>query len=559
MQPINGRPGFTQFEEWEPNSVVAIKCMGRLQEVKEFFDNNDSYSGLGQGRGGPEYKYQKTLGKGGQGLCAHYKSMLDDTKGLPRDIVLKVGLDGWENRAVRYEKQQLSKYKRAAHIVQAIDQTSLGFKPRSGVKRILHPHDSSDEEGSSGDEDRPAPPDTMRKRRKRMDQAELDKRSQRWYQGRDRDNPSLYLTEDGLPNVGALSIEDSPPGDNKDYIIIELFANGTLWNFICRMNAHKQKVPGRILWSFWLCMVKQCIAMAYPPRKFHPERFTRPKGDLDEMIPDEQYRWRMKRMVHFDIDPQNIFVADFDMSEQHMIGPRLKLGDFGLAMEMKTQKRDVYYQSVRKQGKNLYFTPESFAEEWDHLDVSRNGSNVCDARTAGSFGPETNVYMIGNVGFNLVTGLVSPNPPLPGFVNGPDGQQTITYGWRILESTYEHVDMDLRTMIARCMCHYPDERPSLEELLAHAQAGLAKAAPAGQSDDEVRTWLRDYVHSASVQPEDPPTATTTGTGTGTAPQAGPGSSSGPATVVPAPVTVVPLATAAQETVIQENFIPDTGI
>lgn len=56
-------------------------------------------------------------------------------------------------------------------------------------------------------------------------------------------------------------------------------------------------------------MVRSCVAMKYPPRKFHPDRPTwrRPNGrtDLIERIPPPHKRWRAKNWVHFDIDPTN--------------------------------------------------------------------------------------------------------------------------------------------------------------------------------------------------------------------------------------------------------------
>jgi hypothetical protein len=45
--------------------------------------------------------------------------------------------------------------------------------------------------------------------------------------------------------------------------------------------------------------------MAFPPRKFHKDRKLKKTGDLDEIIPPVANQWRMKRMVHFDMDPKN--------------------------------------------------------------------------------------------------------------------------------------------------------------------------------------------------------------------------------------------------------------
>ena len=70
-------------------------------------------------------------------------------------------------------------------------------------------------------------------------------------------------------------------------------------------------------------MVKSCLAMKYPPRKFHPDR-ARGAGpsaekdgqDLDEQVPPAKRRWRAKRMVHFDIDPSNGKLSAYSICEE---------------------------------------------------------------------------------------------------------------------------------------------------------------------------------------------------------------------------------------------------
>lgn len=96
------------------------------------------------------------------------------------------------------------------------------------------------------------------------------------------------------------------PDDQKDFIVLEYVANGDLRDLIAKVNAMNAKFPDRVLWSFFLCLVKQCIGLAYYPRKFHPDRHNAGDGrDLDETIPPDAQKWRWKNMIHFDYDPLN--------------------------------------------------------------------------------------------------------------------------------------------------------------------------------------------------------------------------------------------------------------
>ncbi len=165
-------------------------------------------------------------------------------------------------------------------------------------------------------------------------------------------------------------------GQRRDYIIMEYLQNGSLAGLIVKLNELKaDKIPNRVLWGFWLCrkyleesnkkwgsqwshiktVIRACIAMEYPPRKFHPLRnkpqspegavpflqakannmireckrlgirlfdpqeyarmeaqYNQLEGDLVENLPNptekESLNWKRERrqnMVHRDLDPTN--------------------------------------------------------------------------------------------------------------------------------------------------------------------------------------------------------------------------------------------------------------
>ncbi|TGJ86460.1 hypothetical protein E0Z10_g2289 [Xylaria hypoxylon] len=53
---------------------------------------------------------------------------------------------------------------------------------------------------------------------------------------------------------------------------VEYLPNGSLGDFVERIRQARQFVPNRLQWRIWLCLVRQCVAMAFPPN-----------------IPDEEY------------------------------------------------------------------------------------------------------------------------------------------------------------------------------------------------------------------------------------------------------------------------------
>ncbi len=126
----------------------------------------------------------------------------------------------------------------------------------------------------------------------------------RWDEDPDRQpdflTDSLGYDYVGGPNAWAPQVVE----EEKDYIVLEYLQNGDLKNMITKIFNDRGLIPDRVLWSFWLCLVKQCIGLAYYPRKFHPNR-RQNTGNLDEFIPPPEQRWREKRMVHFDFDPLN--------------------------------------------------------------------------------------------------------------------------------------------------------------------------------------------------------------------------------------------------------------
>ena len=138
-------------------------------------------------------------------------------------------------------------------------------------------------------------PANRKKRKPRHQQSsqEREKKRARW------DPPPPV----GLVRPQALA-EDNAREPRKNYVVIEYLPAGDLKNLIAKVRNDNGFFPNSVLWQLFRCLLKQCIGLAYPVRKFHPDRMTT-EGDLEEMIPPEEQKWRKRRFVHFDFDPFN--------------------------------------------------------------------------------------------------------------------------------------------------------------------------------------------------------------------------------------------------------------
>ncbi|OTA99631.1 hypothetical protein M426DRAFT_16233 [Hypoxylon sp. CI-4A] len=314
-------------------NLRASTARGELRDFKEFFFD------------APRYNYIKCLGYGSFGIAAVFRD--GDSK-----YVVKFPAKGDQaiSDGLQEEALKTKKVRRSAHCIQVVDPEKIGQESRDYIAP-LSDTDSSEDWDSSGDES--ATDDrlevlagdfmkTLRENRRTTElkkvQAALDKETRQAFIG--QNNQKL------------------PLDDWTDFIILEYLESGDLKSLIYKLASRgrmrmglRVHIPNRILWSFWLCLVRGCIAMEYPPRKFsrdrkrpaqdlseHPasrkrrgadgqvvydngierflqERFDNLENDLIEEIPNKKNRVRKMNMVHFDIDPTNILIGGLELNQ----------------------------------------------------------------------------------------------------------------------------------------------------------------------------------------------------------------------------------------------------
>ncbi|KAI0016241.1 protein kinase-like protein [Xylariomycetidae sp. FL0641] len=499
-----------------PNDAPFEAIRSRLREARRFFRRNSNLT------------FVKGLGYGGRGIAVVYE---DRTVQPPTKMIIKVNQAGWDDDEIRKEKEALRKVRRAAHCVQMIPPgDALPDEPDEF--RFPEPSwsDSSEEQDSSGDESRDEQPPAKRPRRRR---SEAEKRNRDDYlaqrnAAREVRYDKREAARGAPPRRRRMRLRSRPDADEsddenedydlnrKDFLLLEFLENGDLHNFLLKVIAMQERIPNRVLWAFWLCMIRACVAMEYPPNKFHPQRRDPPPADqaaaasndnawkrigddLYEDIPPARRRWAAKRMVHFDIDPKNILIGEHDPQDQeHRLVPRLKLADFGLATSGKRNKRNVYYTNRRWKAKYGYYAPEQFGPEWDHVNaLAWDGPELSEQMIAGNYGSHTNVWGIALTMWQLMTGLKPPTPPQSFCHDGSNRSYAI---W-LNNAEYEHIDQELKDIVTRCMYHDPRSRPSLQQLLATAKQRQTKHFD-GETDRMIDDWLGRVLYGAQANSGD---------------------------------------------------------
>ncbi|KAI0174877.1 hypothetical protein BJ166DRAFT_157752 [Pestalotiopsis sp. NC0098] len=119
------------------------------------------------------------------------------------------------------------------------------------------------------------------------------------------------------------------PHHNESHLYMEWIPNGTLRNFVDQVKAAEEIkfLPNRLLWRFFLCLIRSNIGLQWPPGK--------PPGGAPvlENVGTEANR---RTILHQDIHMSNIMVDDFhpNVDREHDIFPALKMIDLGSAEEV---------------------------------------------------------------------------------------------------------------------------------------------------------------------------------------------------------------------------------
>ncbi|KAK3382176.1 kinase-like domain-containing protein [Lasiosphaeria ovina] len=390
-----------------------------------------------------DYRYVKILGYGGYGITILYE--MTPIEGKRRFVVIKAPLEKDINAKVKdrvdKERQMLANFEGAKHITQA-------HSWPEGLQELLNERDGTDA-------------------------ADL-----------------------GL------------------YIILDYHRRGDLQNATQKfVDAHERRrkeskepverplLPNRLLWHMFDCLLKGVIDMACPPidRKNYADE---ERGLIKEsaLLPETTTNY-----IHFDLSPDNVLVGDPDQPEEqnprHPIVPPLLISDLGLSMDINDGIRQdpIRIWKTRERGKELYYTPEQFTSEWDHVETLPADLQPTGARIAGNYTWKTNLFQVGMIMWSMITLRWNPQPLLAWALDDDDQQTyTRTYGgWLTRNPRLSSVDDNLRRLVAECMIEDPARRPEVGYVHETIQEALSI------TDDQEKIKLRTFVDKFYCDPPEP--------------------------------------------------------
>ncbi|KAI1342677.1 hypothetical protein F5Y15DRAFT_430028 [Xylariaceae sp. FL0016] len=265
------------------------------------------------------------------------------------------------------------------------------------------------------------------------------------------------------------------PWNGKMYLYLEFIENGTLARLITKASGRGVNIfPNRILWRFFLCLVRMCIAMTWPPDR---PAGVNPQPVLEKSRPNDQPRG----LKHDDVHNHNImigpFLHDSTEPEHYELTPILKLIDFGLANEIKP--------------------PVAPPDRAVAINVFEAGAIMkclimkqIIVEFEGTPGAETKTFEFG--GLRVKTRAVDMLPD----VKRPD--------------PVPFLDRNLRDLVCICMAKDPEDRPKLdflEDTLQEAirarnhawySNGYQYCDASQESDDAIKMMMQNLVLDADL-------------------------------------------------------------
>ncbi|OTB11578.1 hypothetical protein K445DRAFT_213462 [Daldinia sp. EC12] len=222
-----------------------------------------------------------------------------------------------------------------------------------------------------------------------------------------------------------------------EWMYLDEIENGTLTSFMERAKVlGLRTLPNRILWRIFLCMVRACIAMAWPIN--FPSDTETTTSCSDEPT----------GLAHNDIHGSNFMFGTLADAPEHDVFPILKLLDFGLA-------RVIPSYRMRSSGTG---------EQHNVQDIGIMMASVLRLQTHSKYtGAEVEIDL-SKLGY-------SPNTlsPAAGILGDPE------YGE---PDPLPHIDRDMRLIVAACMANEHRDRPSLVDLERWIYSEVSNTYPA---------------------------------------------------------------------------------
>ncbi|KAI0455945.1 hypothetical protein F5B21DRAFT_502969 [Xylaria acuta] len=306
---------------------------------------------------------------------------------------------------------------------------------------------------------------------------------------------------------------------------LEYLPNGTILQLVNRLVRHSRLIPNRMMWRIWLCMVRQCVAMAFPPQQ-SPENYS---PERERFIPNSEF---------FTLTQNSSHMANFVFAEESPLFPDsdhdpgvppvkcVVLGTiffpFWQLLEHKIffQGQDSIYKLLKPSRITLKIAMTD-SECYRLIDFGRGRvENPTDYEkdelpNLYECGARLNLWGAASVMAELACPLAdeeeleSDHPHAYHYWKNNREHMVLTEAPPAVRQSAE-MDIALRDTIARCMAAGLEDTPPLQEVLEEAEDQVANRGPDDdpyleeqmdleESDRYIRGFLQRFIFNASAR------------------------------------------------------------
>ncbi|KAI1748476.1 hypothetical protein F4782DRAFT_534449 [Xylaria castorea] len=268
---------------------------------------------------------------------------------------------------------------------------------------------------------------------------------------------------------------------SRPALVLEYVEYGSIQDLCKRMTARNIRVPNRVLWSMFLCLIRACIGFAYPPWQ---------NGE-QEKIPTDGIK-RPSFIIHNDLHDENVLIGELMPDGiEHRLAPILKVRTtinmlgFKLCISIKLTRND----QVIDFGKTMETPPGNW--------ITADQANIQEAAriVAGVVAMKYSTLRDENMEVDI--------PDETGNV-----RKIVAFTDPALRDSL-YLLPTLKNLLLLCQAANPKDRPSLRYVLnacedavtthtAQSYTGIANYDNTLESDDSIRAVIQQIVFNADI-------------------------------------------------------------
>ncbi|KAI8948690.1 hypothetical protein F4801DRAFT_591686 [Xylaria longipes] len=282
---------------------------------------------------------------------------------------------------------------------------------------------------------------------------------------------------DGSQSIPAAPVRRCPT------FALEYLTYGTVYNLKRRLFKSGQiYIPSRLLWRIWLCLVRQCVGMAFPP-DIPDDQYV---GQvIREVIQDRPYAFITQNSAHTNNFMLNAAELPGDEHEPNL--PVVKLIDFG-----RGKTEDGESEPAKRRSP-------------DNVDEYANKKNLNGAADASPFSLIISEKLCCTHGYGEEPFRLRKET-VPYTWNDASGTHTIqTRAPQILRENI-FIDPQLRHLLVRVMANPYSLKPSLRDVLNETEMAITRgpldaeflALPLGdvETDNVLEEFMQHWLYNA---------------------------------------------------------------